>query len=151
MPSVIQIDLPDVLPDIPDSEDPCVRRLLASVGEREGVLRAHLIAAAAQEPAILCVHFDPEEIDRSHLCEAILTTGTRLCEQFGHATWTTPPLSDSHRAETATEKFRRVRGVIAAEVKLDRRIRIEYDRERTQKAELRGVLTLMDIRIERWK
>ena len=32
----MQIDLPDVLPDVPDSEDPCVRRLLASVGEREG-------------------------------------------------------------------------------------------------------------------
>jgi Cd2+/Zn2+-exporting ATPase len=144
----MQTDLPDVLPDIPDSEDPCVRRLLASVGEREGVLRAHLIAAAAGEPATLCVHFDPEEIDRSHLREVILTTGTRLCEQFGHATWTTPPLSNPRKAETASEKLREVRGVIAAEVEPDRRIRIEYDRERIQKAELRGVLALMGIQVE---
>jgi Cd2+/Zn2+-exporting ATPase len=144
----MQIDLPDVLPDVPDSEDPCVRRLLASVGEREGVLRAHLIAAAAGESATLCIHFDPEEIGRSYLRKVILTTGTRLCEQFGHATWMTAPLSDSHWAETASEKLREIRGVIAAEVEPDRRIRIEYDRKRIQKAELRGVLTLMGIQVE---
>jgi hypothetical protein len=144
----MQINLPDVLPDIPDSKDPCVRRLLASVGEREGVLRAHLIAEAFSEPATLCVHFDPEEIDRLHLREVILTTGTRLCEQFGHATWTTPSISDSRKAETAAEKLRGVRGVIAAEVEPDRRIRIEYDRERIQKAELRGVLALMGVHLD---
>ncbi|MCS3635701.1 hypothetical protein GGP57_003041 [Salinibacter ruber] len=148
MPTVMQIDLPDVLPDVPDSEDPCVRRLLASVGEREGVLRAHLIPAASGEPAILCVHFDPEEIDRSHLREVILTTGTRLCEQFGHATWTTPPLANPRKAETASEKLRGVRGVIAAEVDPDRRVRVEYDRERIQKAELRGVLALMGVHLD---
>ena len=144
----MQIDLPDVLPDVPDSEDPCVRRLLASVGEREGVLRAHLIAEAFGEPATLCVHFDPEEIDRPHLREVILTTGNRLCEQFGHETWTTPSISDSRKAETAAEKLRQVRGVIAAEVEPDRRVRIEYDRERIQKVELRGVLALMGIQVE---
>lgn len=148
MPAVMQIDLPDVLPDIPDSEDPCVRRLLASVGEREGVLRAHLIAAASGKPATLCVHFDPEEIDRSHLREVILTTGTRLCEQFGPATWTTPSLTEPQKAETVAEKLRGVRGVIAAEMEPDRRIRIEYDRERIQKTELRGVLALMGIQVE---
>lgn len=111
-------------------------------------MRAHLIAEAFGEPATLCVHFDPEEIARSHLREVILTTGSRLCEQFGHATWTTSPLSDSRNAETASEKLRGVRGVIAAEVEPDRRIRIEYDRERIQKAELRSVLTLMGIRAE---
>ena len=78
----------------------------------------------------------------------ILTTGTRLCQQFGHATWTTPPLSEPRKAETASKKLRGVRGVIAAEVEPDRRIRIEYDRERIQKAELRGVLALMGIQVE---
>ena len=147
MPTVMQVDLPDVLPDVPDSEDPCVRRLLASVGERDGVLRAHLIAEARGEPATLCVHFDPEEIDRSHLREVILTTGTRLCEQFGHETWTTPSVSDPRKAETAAEKLRGVTGIIAAEVEPGTRIQIEYDRERVQEAELRGVLALMGVRV----
>ena len=148
MPTVMQIDLPDVLPDVPDSEDPCVRRLLASVGEREGVLRAHLIAAASGKPATLCVHFDPEEINRSHLREVILTTGTRLCEQFGHATWTTPSISGAQEAEKAAEMLDRVPGVVGAEVEPDRRIQIEYDRERIEKSELRGVLALMGIPTE---
>lgn len=144
----MQIDLPDVLPEVPNSKDPCVRRLLASVGERDGVLRAHLIAAASGEPATLCVHFDPEKIDRSHLREVILSTGARLCEQFGHATWTTPSMSDAQEAEKAAEMLERVPGVVGAEVEPDRRIRIEYDRERIQKTELRGVLALMGVRLD---
>lgn len=144
----MQIDPPDVLPDVPDSKDPCVRRLLASVGERAGVLRAHLIAAASDEPATLCVHFDPEEIDRSHLREAILTTGARLCAQIGHATWTTTSISDAPQAENAAEMLEHVSGDVAVKVEPDRRIQIEYDRERIQNPELRGVLALMGIRPE---
>ncbi|MCS3937257.1 copper chaperone CopZ [Salinibacter ruber] len=139
----MQIDLPDVLPDVPDSEDPCVRRLLASVGRREGVLRTHLIAAAAGEPATLCVHFDPEEIDRSHLREVILTTGARLCEQIGHATWTTASISNAPQAEKVAEMLEQVPGVVAVKVEPDRRIQIEYDRGRIEKSELRGVLALV--------
>ncbi len=148
MPSIVQIALPDVLPDVPNTEDPCVRRLLASVGERDGVLRAHLIAEAFGEPATLCVHFDPEETDQSHLHEVILTTGARLCEQFGHETWTTPSIPDSHKVETTSDKLRQVRGVIAAEVEPDSRIRVEYDRERIEENELRGVLALMGVQTD---
>jgi hypothetical protein len=148
MPSVMQIDLPNVLPGVPENEDPCVHRLLASVGERNGVLRAHLITEAFGEPARLCVHFDPEEIGRDRLREVILTTGARLCEQFGHATWTTPSISGAQEAEKAAEMLDRVPGVVGAEVEPDRRIQIEYDRERIEKSELRGVLALMGIPIE---
>ncbi|HKL89417.1 MAG TPA: hypothetical protein VJ884_10470 [Salinibacter sp.] len=60
------------------------------------MLQTHLIAAAFGEAATLCVHSDPDEIDRSHLREVILTTGTRLYGEFGHATWMTPSILDLH-------------------------------------------------------
>ncbi|MCS4044536.1 5,10-methylenetetrahydrofolate reductase [Salinibacter ruber] len=102
-----------------------------------------MIEAAFGEPGKLCVHFDPDKTDRSRLREMIEKTGARLTNQFGNATWTTPPISGPGNAEQAAEMLGRITGVVVAEVEPGRRIRIEYDREQIQKAELRGMLALM--------
>lgn len=139
----MQVDLPNVLPGAAGAEDPRVRRLVASIGERQGVRRAHVIEAAFGEPGKLCVHLDPDKTDRSRLREMIEKTGARLTNQFGNATWTTPPISGPGNADQAAEMLGRITGVVVAEVEPGRRIQIEYDREQIQKAELRGMLALM--------
>ena len=45
--------------------------------------------------------------------------------------------------QRAAEMLGRITGVVVTEVEPDRRIRIEYDREQIQKAELRGMLALI--------
>lgn len=132
-----------MLPGAAGAEDPRVRRLVASIGERQGVRRAHVIEAAFGEPGKLCVHLDPDNTDRSRLREMIEKTGARLTNQFGNATWTTPPISGPGNADQAAEMLGRITGVVVAEVEPGRRIQIEYDREQLQKAELRGMLALM--------
>ena len=132
-----------MLPGAAGAEDPRVRRLVASIGERQGVRRAHVIEAAFGEPGKLCVHLDPDNTDRSRLREMIEKTGARLTNQFGHATWTTPPIFGPRNADQAAEMLGRITGVVVAEVEPGRRIQIEYDREQLQKAELRGMLALM--------
>ena len=58
----IRLDLPLLLPTIPNEADRCVERLLAELTERDGVAEAHVIAALGDEPAKLCVHYDPEKV-----------------------------------------------------------------------------------------
>jgi Cd2+/Zn2+-exporting ATPase len=102
-----------------------------------------VIETAFGEAGKLCVHLDPDKTDRSLLREMIEKTGARLTSQFGHATWTTPRISDPGIAEQAAEMLGRITGVAVTEVGPGQRIRIEYDREQIQKAELRGMLALM--------
>ena len=52
----IRLDLPLLLPEIPDEADRCVARMLDELREREGVREAHVVGAAAGEAAQLCVH-----------------------------------------------------------------------------------------------
>lgn len=132
-----------MLPGAAGAEDPQVRRLVASIDERQGVRRTHVIEAAFGEPGKLCIHFDPDKIDRSRLREIMEKTGARLTNQFGLVTWTTPPISGARKAEQAAEMLGRITGVVLTEVEPGQSIRIEYDREQIQKAELRGVVALM--------
>lgn len=54
-----QFDLPIVLPGVPDAADACVERLIARMRPRPGVSDVHVLPAIANEPAKLCIHYDP--------------------------------------------------------------------------------------------
>ena len=40
----LQLDLPIVLPEVPDARDACVRRLTNSLASQDGVERVHVLA-----------------------------------------------------------------------------------------------------------
>ena len=52
-----RIDLPLLLPDLPDVRDACVARLQALLTPRRGVLRTHVRGRDGRPE--LCVHYDP--------------------------------------------------------------------------------------------
>ena len=144
MPSVVQIELPDVLPDVPSADDPCVRRLLTSIGEHAGVGRTHVVEDV---PAQLCLHYDPERTDETRLQELAEKTGRRLTEQFRHATWDTPSVLDPQHAQRIEKEARRMQGVVDVKANAPGRIRVEYNRGRIRRSEIRGALVLMGLRL----
>ena len=58
----LKLEITMLLPDIPDVRDKCAERLLRSLSEKEGVEHVHIIENEAEEPAQLCIHYDPEII-----------------------------------------------------------------------------------------
>lgn len=149
MSSALQIDLADVLPDVPFKEDPCLRRLSASLGEHVGVTRAHVTETAHGKPAKLCVHHDSDRTGEAHLRKAVKGTGRRLTEQFRHGTWETPSIRDAEHARRIEKTLRRMTGVVDVEVGTDGTVRVEYNRGQVRRAEIRGGLVLMGLRLER--
>jgi hypothetical protein len=63
----LRLDIPVLLPDVPDAADACVARLVGSLKGRAGVEQAHVVPAEAGAPAMLCVHFDPEVLTLSRI------------------------------------------------------------------------------------
>ena len=59
MDETLRLDLPLLLPEVPDARDACVHRLTESLETREGVERAHIRDTEDGRGAELCIHYDP--------------------------------------------------------------------------------------------
>src|SRR3546814_8619759 len=60
----LELDIPVLLPDLPDAADACLDRLVSTLSKREGVERAHGICLDGHTPAAPCPHFAPPQPDK---------------------------------------------------------------------------------------
>ena len=141
----IELELPIVLPNVPDAEDSCVDRLSESLQQREGVLQAHVVTAENGEPDRLCVHYDPEVLTLPRIRQLAKSLGTEITDHYGHLVWGVEGISHPRRARTIAKGLRRLDGVVEAEVSAAERIRVEYDRSETGEEEIRTLLLSMGV------
>ena len=67
----LELDIPVLLPDLPDAADACLDRLVSTLSKREGVERAHVICLDGNTPAALCIHFDAAKLPLPRLREMV--------------------------------------------------------------------------------
>ncbi|NNF58587.1 MAG: heavy metal translocating P-type ATPase [Rhodothermaceae bacterium] len=140
MPEPLRLDLPILLPDVPDARDACVARLTDALSATEGVERAHVIHAEANMPAQVCIHYDPGAVALPHIRRIAERTGARITGRYGHVLWEADGMGHQRRARTVTARLKRQQGVVEAEANATGPIRIEFDREATDEAALRQTL-----------
>jgi Cd2+/Zn2+-exporting ATPase len=136
----VRLDLPLVLPGIPDEADRCVARLLADLKARNGVREAHVVGASGDEPAKLCLHYDPDIISLPRIKEAAHSSGASLTSRFGHLLWQVDGIAHQRRARTVAEHLCRLPGVVEAEATASGTLRVEYDREKIDETQIRKAL-----------
>lgn len=136
----VRLDLPLLLPKIPDEADRCVARLLAEVRGRDGVREAHVVKGSADEPAKLCLHYDPETISLVRIREAAEHSGATLTSRFGHLLWQVEGINNQRRARTVAERLCKLEGVLEAEATASGTVRVEFDRSSTNELRIRAAL-----------
>ncbi|MFQ5569510.1 MAG: HAD-IC family P-type ATPase, partial [Rhodothermales bacterium] len=143
----LQLDIPILLPDVPDARDHCVRRLISSLKGHNGVEKAHIVEATDDHPDRLCIHYDPEVLPLPRIRQMAERLGTELTDHFGHAVWTVEGLRHPRRARTVAERLRKSTGVIEAEATAAGLVRVEFKRDLTGEAALRDALRGMGVRV----
>lgn len=138
MASKLKLDLPVILPDLPDAKDACVHRLLTQVGSRDGVSDAHMVPSDGDRPAQLCIHYDPEQIELVRIKELAKSAGAQISARFGHATFNLDGITHQRRARTVADRLRSLPGVLEAEVSANGRARVEFDRAQTDEARIKA-------------
>lgn len=146
MSSHLRLDIPVLLPDVPDAADACVSRLTGDLLARQGIEKAHVIGAEGVEPAKLCIHFDPEAISLARIRELAEASGARLTERFGHLTWGVSGIGHERRARTVEGKLRSIPGVVEAEAISTGKIHVEFDRQSVTETILETALGALDVR-----
>jgi hypothetical protein len=85
MAEILRLDIPILLPDVPDAADACVTRLIGELKGRSGVESVHVRPAFASGPAQLCIHYDAETLPLSRIRELVTSAG--LTSRSAMATW----------------------------------------------------------------
>ncbi|QIN81174.1 heavy metal translocating P-type ATPase (plasmid) [Rubrobacter marinus] len=145
----LQLEIPVLLPYVPDERDECVGRLVEELEDREGVEEAHIVEGPDGEPAKLCIHYDPDALSLPRIRRISERAGARLTERFGHALWSVEGIDHPRRARTVAERLKRTRGVVEAEATASGPLRVGFDWELTNEAEIRENLQKLGVRVVR--
>lgn len=63
----LRLDIPVILPEVPDAADACVARLIATLEGREGITEAHMVPPENGHQAQLCIHHDPDSLSLARI------------------------------------------------------------------------------------
>jgi Cd2+/Zn2+-exporting ATPase len=135
-----EIDLPLLLPDVPDQHDACVGRLESLLADRQGISRAHVKQDGGATPT-LCVHYDPGVISLAQVERLARAAGAEVTGKYGHEVVPIRVVGGEDAASRIESELSAVPGVLAASVSLPAQVaRVEYDKNRTSAEEIARAL-----------
>jgi len=130
------IPLTVLLPDLPDAQDACVRRLTDLTAQQPGVSLAH-----ATEDGAVCVHFDPSQTTLAEVEQRVRAAGAQLSAEYGHVSFPLGGSPSEDAGRRLEDLIRTHRGVLQVSANVAaRRVRIEFERSKTDANRLRRVL-----------
>jgi copper chaperone CopZ len=112
--ATLQLDIPVLLPEIPDIRDSCVQRLEQMLATRRGVRRVHVKDDV--EPAQLCLHFDPNLISLAAVQRMAHQAGGELTERYRHERVPVAGLNVADAAEALAADLETLPGMVHASV-----------------------------------
>ncbi|RSU55475.1 heavy metal translocating P-type ATPase [Sphingobium yanoikuyae] len=136
----LRLDVPLLLPEVTDTADGCVSRLISLIESRPGVAEVHVTKEPAGTLPQLCIHYDPDAISLPRIRELAKAAGTQIAERIGHAVWEVDGIGHQRRARSIGETLRALPGVFEAEAILPGTVRVEFDRTNTSED---GILTAL--------
>lgn len=140
----LRLDLPLLLPEIPDDQDACVRRLEGTLGAKQGIQEAHVLRGDEDGRAVLCLHYDSDRLSFRDVERVAKQAGAEITHRFGHAVLPIRAIDGEDAARRIEDDLRAVDGILAASVNLAaQRAGVEFDRDRTSVDALRAALREM--------
>ena len=136
----LQIEIPVLLPEVPDEKDQCVTRLTERLSGRQGIERVHVADGKDHGVPQLCFHYDPEEISIDRIQSLARQTGASLTEKFGHQLMEVEGIRHTRHARLVERNFLQQKGILEASVSGSGMVRVEYDTAKINKAEILDTL-----------
>ena len=143
----LKLNLPVLLPDIPDVEDKCVTRLISILEGRNGIIRAH-IKSNGEPTSQLCIHFDPDVITLHRIKNLARQAGAQLHDTFGHLLVEVEGIRHTRHARTITRRLQRLEGVVDAYAGATGWVRIEFNRSIIAEYNLLEMLEAMNLPVK---
>ena len=143
----IRIDIPIVLPRVPDEHDQCVSRLQDHLRSKRGFRDAHI--ENAHERSTLCLHYDADELTLSQVTRIVERAGAEVTKRYEHEVLWVVGMDSPDNAQDLERVLGRMDGMVAVRVNYaSERARIEYDTRLTSRKQIVQQITRLGYRIE---
>jgi Cd2+/Zn2+-exporting ATPase len=127
----LKLDIGILLPEVTDTRDECVARLIAALEAQPGVTQAHITESGGKE-AVLCLHFDPQQLSVEEVAKLAEISGASIARKYGHAVFPLRVVAGEDAFLRIERALRDVPGVLTAAVSMASQMaRVEFDREQT--------------------
>jgi len=134
MPKTLRLNFPVLLPHAPDLQDGCVGRLIALLRAEPGVSEAHV--AEGEGGPELCIHYDPDQLSLAQVRRRARQAGAEVSERFGHLVGRVEGVRHARHARTLAAALGEEAGVIEAVLDPAGALRLEFDRQITNRETL---------------
>ena len=143
--SKIQLDLPVLLPQIPDERDQCVARLLTVLNAESGIEKAHLKEGP---PFEVCIHYDPDQLTLEKVKAITRRTGAEITSRYRHLLVDVTGIRHQRHARQLGERIGKTPGVLEAIVSGAGVARIEYDSTLTDESAVQSAIGKTGLQIK---
>lgn len=130
----LKLEIPLILPEVPDEKDQCVQELISMLQEQKGLEKVHVPEAADNGVPQLCFHYDPELISMDRVRSIARQTGASITEKIGHKLIEVEGIRHSRQARSIERNLSDLNGMIEASVSASGMVRVEFDRSQLDEA-----------------
>lgn len=136
----LQIDIPHILPGVPDDKDPCVYEFIKVLQEEPGVEAVHVAENKETHVPQLCFHYNPAKISISRIRLLAKQVGSTITEKIGHQLIEVTGVRHTRHARTIELTLQSLPGMIEVSVSASGMIRLEYDRKQLNENRIIDIL-----------
>lgn len=143
-----EIEVPLLLPDVPDGKDKCLDRLEAAFSSRKGIRRAHLERENA--PTTLCIHFDPTLVSIQDVRRMVQRAGASISNRYHHRVIPVEGMDCSDCSLVLEHSIARLDGVLAVSVSYTAQtVQVEYDSQVINQRRIERLIHQLGYRVTR--
>ena len=142
----IQLDIPLLLPDLPDGCDDCLGRLEQMLENRRGIKRVHLTHDA--DPVQLCLHFDSDLVSLADVQRIARATGSDFSALYRHDRLAITGMDVADAAPVLAKALEALPGMLHASVNYAAGlVFVAYDTQQLTRPEVEATITGRGYRI----
>ncbi|MDD2475924.1 MAG: heavy metal translocating P-type ATPase [Dysgonamonadaceae bacterium] len=124
----LQIDIPHILPGVPDGKDPCVQDFIKALREEKGVEDVHVSETKEKGVPQLCFHYNPAQISISRIRTIAKQVGSSITEKIGHKLIEVKGIRHTRHARSIELALKNLKGILEVSVSASGMIRVEFDK-----------------------
>lgn len=140
-----QLDLPVLLPEIPDERDQCIIRLVSALNAESGIEKTHLKEG---DPPQICIHYDPDQVALEKVKTIARRAGAEITERYRHLLLDVSGVRHQRHARQLGEQIGKANGVVEAVISGAGVARVEYDTTLTDEGAVLAAIGQTDLRIK---
>lgn len=140
-----KIEIPVLLPAVPDEKDHCVSELIKKLEYRDGVDKVHVTENSDHGLPQLCFHYNPEKISLNKIETLARRIGAELTEKYGHLLFEVRGIRHARHARIIEKSLLSLKGVLEASVSSSGFVRIEYENSKIDLSKVDEVLKKRDL------